>query len=39
MIKAPLLLRKDEGDGLVQPGQQKVHGRPHCSLPLAEASL
>ena len=32
--EASLLQRKAEGAGLVQPGEGKAPGKPHCSLPV-----
>ena len=32
----PLLQRQVEGDGLAQPGEEKVLGRPYCSFPVFE---
>jgi len=37
--EAPLLCRKFEGIGLIQPGEEKGLGRPHCSLPVHEWSI
>ena len=33
---APLLQKKVERAGLVQPGKEKAVGRPHCGLPVLE---
>ena len=35
----PLLYIKAEGAGLVQAGEEKATGRPHCSIPVLEVSL
>ena len=31
--------RKAEGIGLVQPGEEKALGRPHCSLPILKGDF
>jgi len=36
---ASLLWRQAGGGGLVQPGEEKALGRPHCSLPVLEGEL
>lgn len=36
---APLLWRQVEGSGLVQPGEKRALGTPHCSLLECEGSL
>jgi len=36
---APLLRRRDEATGLVQPGKEKAIRIPHCALPLLKVSL
>jgi len=36
---SPLLWREAEGDGLVQSGEEKAAGRPHCSLTIPKGSL
>jgi len=35
----PPLQRQAEGDGLVQPEEEKAVGWPHCSLPVPQGSL
>jgi len=38
-LRTPLQQRKAEEAGLVQLGEEKILGKPHCSLPVLKGSL